>query len=243
MRAPAVDAQLFEVEQHAVVQVPLVDVGADLPFVVAELLRRRFGVEHEAVGDEVHRCEVWLEPAAAELREVRIGSEAEDPLEESGKQRFGQELLVLARPCAVEVVAQRTSAVELLEQSATLVDDPLEPADLVRNRSGAHQNPARSAPDRARTTLPSEPRASFRTVQTSIASDTGLTTDELAALRRAGAWYAKYHAVRIADLAEDPSAYAERKREDFLTLVDALRKLGFEMAVPDALRDEQRRAA
>lgn len=80
-------------------------------------------------------------------------------------------------------------------------------------------------------------------MQTSIASDTGLTTDELAALRRAGAWYAKYHAVRIADLAEDPSAYAERKREDFLTLVDALRKLGFEMAVPDALRDEQRRAA
>jgi hypothetical protein len=71
----------------------------------------------------------------------------------------------------------------------------------------------------------------------------GLTPDELEALRGAGAWYAKYHAARIAELADDPTAYAEIKREKYLTLVDALRKLGFEMALPDALRSEERQAA
>lgn len=70
-----------------------------------------------------------------------------------------------------------------------------------------------------------------------------LTSAELEALRGAGAWYAKYHAVRIAELADDPSAYAERKREKFLSLVAALRKLGFEMALPDALRSDERQAA
>jgi len=70
-----------------------------------------------------------------------------------------------------------------------------------------------------------------------------LTTAELEALRGAGAWYAKYHAVRVAELADDPSAYAEHKRERFLTLVGALRKLGFEMALPDELRSRERRAA
>jgi len=70
-----------------------------------------------------------------------------------------------------------------------------------------------------------------------------LTADELEALRAAGAWYAKYHAVRVAELAGDPSAYAEHKREKFLTLVAALRKLGFEMALPDELRQDERQAA
>lgn len=70
-----------------------------------------------------------------------------------------------------------------------------------------------------------------------------LTPDELEALRGASAWYAKYHAVRIAELASDPSAYAEGKREKFLTLVSALHKLGFEMALPDALRSDERQAA
>lgn len=74
-------------------------------------------------------------------------------------------------------------------------------------------------------------------------TETELTPAELEALRGAGAWYAKYHAVRVAELAGDPSAYAEHKREKFLTLVAALRKLGFEMALPDALRDEEREAA
>jgi hypothetical protein len=71
-----------------------------------------------------------------------------------------------------------------------------------------------------------------------------LTPAELEALRGAGAWYAKYHAVRVAELADDPSAYAEHKREKFLTLVGALRKLGFEMAIPDGARPHaQRRVA
>jgi hypothetical protein len=70
-----------------------------------------------------------------------------------------------------------------------------------------------------------------------------LTPEELKALRAAGAWYAKYHAVRIAELADDPSAYAEHKREKFFTLVTALRKLGFEMALPDALRADGGQAA
>ena len=62
-----------------------------------------------------------------------------------------------------------------------------------------------------------------------------MTPAELEALRGAGAWYAKYHAVRVAEMANDPSAYAEHKREKFLTLVSALRKLGFEMAIPEVL--------
>lgn len=72
---------------------------------------------------------------------------------------------------------------------------------------------------------------------------TSLTPAELEALRGAGAWYAKYHAVRIAEFADDPSAYAEIKREKYLTLVAALRKLGFDMALPDELRGHERRAA
>jgi len=75
---------------------------------------------------------------------------------------------------------------------------------------------------------------------TSLATD-DLTPSELEALRAAGAWYAKYHAARIDDLAGDPSAYAAQKREKFRTLVTALRKLGFEMALPDGLRPQGRR--
>jgi hypothetical protein len=88
----------------------------------------------------------------------------------------------------------------------------------------------------------SEARATVRHVDTLITTE-DLAPEELEALRAAGAWYAKYHAVRIAELADDPSAYAEHKREKFLTLVTALRKLGFEMALPDALRVDERQAA
>ncbi len=70
-----------------------------------------------------------------------------------------------------------------------------------------------------------------------------LTPDELSALRSTGAWYAKYHAARVSELADDPSAYAERRTEGFLTLVEALRKLGFDMALPDGLRQRERSAA
>lgn len=63
-----------------------------------------------------------------------------------------------------------------------------------------------------------------------------LTEEELAALRSAGAWYAKYHAQRIVEMADDRSLYAESRRERFLALVGALRKLGFDMALPNQLR-------
>lgn len=79
-----------------------------------------------------------------------------------------------------------------------------------------------------------------QTTQDSLAQ---LTPEEIAALRSAGAWYAKYHAARVAELADDSSAYAERRKEGFLTLVDALRKLGFDMALPDSLRQLERQAA
>ncbi len=88
----------------------------------------------------------------------------------------------------------------------------------------------------------SETAATVRQVDTLITMR-DMAPEELEALRAAGAWYAKYHAVRIAELADDPSAYAEDKREKFLTLVTALRKLGFEMALPDALRADERQAA
>jgi hypothetical protein len=78
-------------------------------------------------------------------------------------------------------------------------------------------------------------------LSSSSASD--LTPAELAALRSAAAWYAKYHSARVAELADDPSAYAVRRKERFLTLVDALRKLGFDMALPDALRQRERSVA
>jgi hypothetical protein len=88
----------------------------------------------------------------------------------------------------------------------------------------------------------SAPRTTVRGVlDPSPASD--LSAAELSALRSAAAWYAKYHSARIAELADDPSAYAERRREGFLTLVDALRKLGFDMALPDALRQHERTVA
>jgi hypothetical protein len=70
-----------------------------------------------------------------------------------------------------------------------------------------------------------------------------LDAEDLAALRRAGAWYAKYHAARVAELSEDDSAYSEQRVREYLTLVDALRKLGFDMALPDALRPATRAAA
>ena len=47
----------------------------------------------------------------------------------------------------------------------------------------------------------------------------------------------------MTELAEDTSAYAERRRDDYMMLVAALRKLGFDMALPDALRPVERRAA
>lgn len=60
-RAAAVDAQLPEIEQQAVVELALVDVAPDLRLVLGKVLPRALGVQHEAVGDEIDRREVRLQ--------------------------------------------------------------------------------------------------------------------------------------------------------------------------------------
>lgn len=70
-----------------------------------------------------------------------------------------------------------------------------------------------------------------------------LTAEELAALRSAATWYAKYHASIIAEHADDRSAYAVTERERYRELIRGLRKLGVMVTEPDAVRDAERRAA
>ncbi|MGH3111408.1 MAG: hypothetical protein ACRDQT_10870 [Gaiellaceae bacterium] len=64
----------------------------------------------------------------------------------------------------------------------------------------------------------------------------GLSETEQAALRRAAVWYFKRHARIIADEVDDPSTGAVARREDFLELHAALRRLGVPIALPDELR-------
>jgi hypothetical protein len=70
-----------------------------------------------------------------------------------------------------------------------------------------------------------------------------MTPAELDALRGAAAWYAKYNHAKIEESLGDPSAYAMVQRERYVDLISALRKLGFDMALPDALAAELRSAA
>ncbi|MEJ7785742.1 MAG: hypothetical protein WKF96_13130 [Solirubrobacteraceae bacterium] len=70
-----------------------------------------------------------------------------------------------------------------------------------------------------------------------------MTPAELDALRGAAAWYAKYNHAKIEDALDDRSAYAMIRRERYIALVSALHKLGFDMALPDALAAELRSAA
>ena len=62
-----------------------------------------------------------------------------------------------------------------------------------------------------------------------------LTEAELVALRGAGVWYAKYHARVVAEMADDHGSYAVAEREEYLTLIAALNKLGVRTRAPDAL--------
>jgi hypothetical protein len=48
-------------------------------------------------------------------------------------------------------------------------------------------------------------------------------------------WYFKRHARIIADEADDESAHAVARRDDFVELHAALRKLGVPIALPDEL--------
>jgi len=72
---------------------------------------------------------------------------------------------------------------------------------------------------------------------------TELDGRELEALRGAATWYAKYHAPIIAEQADEESAYAVARREEYLDLVRALAKLGVRLRVPDSLAKLETRAA
>lgn len=67
-----------------------------------------------------------------------------------------------------------------------------------------------------------------------------LTDAELDALRGAAAWYAKYNHAKIEESLDDLSAYAMIRRERYVALVSSLRKLGFDMALPDRLAQQLR---
>lgn len=61
-----------------------------------------------------------------------------------------------------------------------------------------------------------------------------LTDDELAELRSAATWYAKFHARIIAERADDQSAMAVAQRDRYLGLISGLRKLGVRVVDPTA---------
>ena len=59
-----------------------------------------------------------------------------------------------------------------------------------------------------------------------------LTEAEIVEMRRAAAWYAKYHARIIAERADDLSAAAVAQRDRYLSLIGGLRKLGVRIVDP-----------
>jgi len=59
-----------------------------------------------------------------------------------------------------------------------------------------------------------------------------LTDDELAEMRSAATWYAKFHARIIAERADDRSAMAVAQRDRYLGLISGLRKLGVRVVDP-----------
>lgn len=69
-----------------------------------------------------------------------------------------------------------------------------------------------------------------------VSEQTGLTEREIDALTTAATWYFKYHGPIIAKLADDPSAMAMARRDDFYDLHAAIGKLGVRLALPDGLR-------
>jgi hypothetical protein len=143
-RAASIDPQLTEVEQHAVVEMALVDVSADLALVCPEILCRALRVEHEPVRHQVDGREVGLQSAAAELREVGVWGKPEDPLDQRREDGLSQQLLVLAGSRAVEVFPEVPRFVELSVAPGLLVEKGRESMQPRRDRAGGHQNPATS---------------------------------------------------------------------------------------------------
>lgn len=61
-----------------------------------------------------------------------------------------------------------------------------------------------------------------------------LSEEEIVEMRRAAAWYAKFHARIIAERADDPSAAAVAQRDRYLALIAGLRKMGVRIVDPTA---------
>jgi hypothetical protein len=74
-----------------------------------------------------------------------------------------------------------------------------------------------------------------------------LSEAELAEIRSAATWYAKFHARIIAERTDDPSAAAVAQRDRYLTLIAGLRKLGARVVDPtvpiSSLAPRQEKAA
>jgi hypothetical protein len=62
-----------------------------------------------------------------------------------------------------------------------------------------------------------------------------LSDSELRAIVAAATWYAKYHEPIIAEHADDDSALATSRRDQFESLHSALRKLGVRLRPPAVL--------
>lgn len=62
-----------------------------------------------------------------------------------------------------------------------------------------------------------------------------LTEAELRALAGAADWYARYHAPTVASEAGNPHALAVVRRDRYLDLITALRKLGGSILPPDGI--------
>lgn len=125
--AAPVDPDLAQVEQDAVVEVPLVDVGPDLLLVSCQLLRGALGVEHEPVGHQVVGREVGLQATAPELGEVGVVGKAEEILQEVGEQWLGEHLLVLSGALPAEVFAGASCAVQLSVTACGAVEHVAQP--------------------------------------------------------------------------------------------------------------------
>lgn len=59
-----------------------------------------------------------------------------------------------------------------------------------------------------------------------------LSDEEIAQIRSAATWYAKFHARIIAERADDLSASSVAQRDRYLTLISGLRKLGVRIVDP-----------
>ena len=59
-----------------------------------------------------------------------------------------------------------------------------------------------------------------------------LSEHELCALRSAAAWYAKYHGPMVAAEADERGVMFETRREQYVDLLMALRKLGLPLLPP-----------